>query len=168
MSGLVNFIARLSLRRDASVRQVKSDFDGILKSLDQIEQGTERVRELRTNMLVTLRTSLDLVSVVQMTRFAMKDLQDLASGRGGIQDVLSITTTLILLTYRLIQLQRQAIMQGGILATVGLTGPQAAALAVGAGIIAGLAGMTQATRGAQSRQREIVRRRLANLRARGG
>jgi hypothetical protein len=51
-----------------------------------------------------LRSSLGLVTNIQLIRYAVNDIQQLASGKGGLGDVLSLATTSIILITKINQL----------------------------------------------------------------
>ena len=119
-------------------------------------------------MIVFSRNAIDLLSTVQLTRFAMKDIVDIASGEGGIDDILSLLVTIVLLNIRVQQqLQRNIALQNTLNATAALnplttTQTIIAGAIVGGAIIGGLAYMSSS---AQRREREL--RRQAYRRATG-
>jgi hypothetical protein len=165
--GLLKVRVRASVMRAASVSRAKQDFTVMQTTLDRIDEGILVVTSRRPEMLQMSADALSLLTTMSFTRFAVRDVMDLMSGEGGLPDMISLASTLILLYFQLIRLQQIAAAQQGAL-LFGLSPALAATGAVGLGVLAA----AQQTRGRGGRRRTTTTedRRLAlqALRSRTG
>lgn len=93
-------------------------------TLTQVNGEFKTLVSSRSDLHETLRTGLRAVSVLQLTRFALRDIQDLASGKGGLPDMLSLATSLLILANHInMALKSQIALQtiSNALALVGMT-----------------------------------------------
>lgn len=164
----INILARLRLRRDAALARRVAESKQVKENL----QDAESIAKLqRATMMTNLQVGMDMLSITQMTRFAVQDISELMDPqRRDLGDILSLATTLVLVYYRILALQQIAkANQIGLLASLGLTGGGAIAAAVGVGaLVGGAAIMGRRTTGSRAGETAEARRRLAALRARGG
>jgi len=142
-------------RAKAEAKSIAKEFRDIQTYMDDLEARQPQMRNLGLE-------ALNVVSVLQLTRFAIKDIQDLASGKGGIGDILSLSTSLLLLQFRLNQLLQTNIALSGTLATVSAAtglGPLglgiAAGVTIGGVIIGGLAWQQQQRMAQQAADRAL-------------
>lgn len=135
----LNIYTRMRLRgaarAKAEAQSVAKEFRSIDSLMDEVEGKQPRVRNWGLE-------ALDVLSVVQMLRFAYKDFEELATGEFGFDDALSLATTLILLQYRLSVILQRNIQLTATLNTMSLVTPggislKAAALITGAAVIGG-------------------------------
>lgn len=153
----VSIFARMRLRGATRARREADAVIGKYKQLDLY--GKEVLPRMERRLNDNLRLGLDVLSTVQLLRFSMRDIQELATGKGGLEDVLSLGTSAILLMYRL-----NTLTQGLAAAKVAsmVTGIAGALGPVGLGITGGMAlggGILMGLRGLSMYQREQERRR---------
>jgi len=129
----LRLIARYSAKRHPSIDRMKRDFAEGQTTLNKINEGTVELLKKRGEMESFAASSLDLLSIIYLTRIGTKNLIDMASGRGGIGDMISFATTLAILYVQINSLMNSALAKQALLA-LGLTGPQAAVLAIGLGV----------------------------------
>jgi hypothetical protein len=146
--------------RAASVERAKKDFINMGESIDRIDEGIVTVTSRRPEMLQMSADALTLLTTMSFTRFAVKDVIDIVSGEGGIPDMISLASTLILLYFQLIRLQQIAAAQQATL--LGISAGTAIPFAVGLGLLAGVqqaqrTGRTSRTRGGVIDRRAITR-----------
>ena len=164
----INIFARLQMQHTAAVRE---EVKGIQLSLDNISDSFAQIPAKEKQLRNTFGTAINAVSSLQLLRFAMVDISQIASGKGGIGDILSLTTTSIILIYRVNQLLRaQIVLQTALnaaravgLALGGISPVTLAAAGAGALIIGVPAIMDYFTeRGRQERriQGEVAAQRL--------
>jgi len=155
----VSIIARMRLRGATRARR---QADSVLKVLDQIEHITkDTLPKMKDRFNENLRTGLDILSTMQLLRFSIRDVQQLATGRGGLGDILSLGTSAILLMYRLRTLMGAEAMASIMGSLAGIKAGLIGALGpLGLGVIGGVAlggGMLMAMRGIESYYRELRR-----------
>jgi len=71
--------------------------------------------ETKSEMMVIAGTALRALSAANLLRYTIKDIRDLASGKGGLADIISLSTNSILLMYQLNMLLKANIALSGIL-----------------------------------------------------
>jgi hypothetical protein len=159
----INIYARLQMQQAGTVRD---EAKGIQLSLDNISENFAQLPQKQKELSNVLGTSLSLVTTLQLARFGITDIIQLASGKGGIQDVLSLATTSIIMIYRVnMLLQNQIALQHALNAAkaigmmLGLTygGPMLGLLAAGA-VVGGYqlyAGWQQAQRAPELEQQRL-------------
>ena len=99
------------------------------KAEKDVDSAAKKI-ELTTNDMLAM--GLNVASVFTLTRFAVKDLAEIARGEGGIGDILSLMTATLILAFRLRQMYLEIVglqMTSNFLSSIPL-GPM--------GIIAGL------------------------------
>lgn len=79
------------------------------ESMKNIDQSLQAIKSKEITLHDNLRVGIRAVSTIQLLRFAMKDVQDLASGKGGMVDVLSLATSTMLIINTVNDLLRQEI-----------------------------------------------------------
>ena len=134
-------------RRDASWLRAKDDANQMKKDMTAAEVAQKAIIAQNAQMLTTAATALDMLSLAQMTRFAMQDLADLSDPtKNKMAEMLSLATSIALIYMRIIYLQRLAgAQQATLLAGLGGAGG-VIALGIGAGLLVGaatLAGRTE-------------------------
>jgi len=91
----------------------------------------------KDEMTAMLASSLRILSTVQLTRFAVNDIVQLMSGKGGLGDVLSLLINAVLLTYRYNQLLDLSIVKQTALNVTRAFGAFASGNLVGAALLLG-------------------------------
>ena len=89
------------------------------------------------DMLRVASAALRALSIINLTRYVITDIQQLASGKGGFGDIISLTTNSIILMYQLQQLMiKNLALAGTLKIAIGLMGGPIG-VAAGAGLIIG-------------------------------
>ena len=118
------------------------------------------------DMLRVASAALRALSIINLTRYVITDIQQLASGKGGFGDIISLTTNSIILMYQLQQLMIANIALAGTLkVAVGLAGGPTAVGIVGGLVIGGAIagyGMYQYNQSRMPIYRDQELRRLAS------
>jgi hypothetical protein len=156
--GLLKVRVRASVMRAASVERAKKDFTVMQTTLDRIDEGILVVTSRRPEMLQMSADALTLLTTMSFTRFAIKDVIDIVSGKGGIPDMISLASTLILLYFQIIRLQQIAAAQQATL--LGISAGAAIPIAVGLGLLAGAQQTQRTGRSARTRGGVIDRRAI--------
>lgn len=132
----LNIYTRMRLRgaarAKAEAQSVAKEFRSIDSFMNEIEGKQPQVRNWGLE-------ALDVLSVVQMLRFAYKDFEELATGKFGFDDALSLATTLILLQYRLNVILQRNIAATATLNAMSLVTPGGISLKAAAAIVGGAA-----------------------------
>ena len=94
----LNIYAKMSLQSGGAMQ----DANALNNTLGLINSSLVKDMPNNTAALSSgLKSSLGLVTNIQLARYALSDLQQLASGKGGLGDVLSLATTSIILISKL-------------------------------------------------------------------
>jgi phage gp36-like protein len=125
---------------------------GAARGLQQARQISQQAKEAQTaveaasakirfTMADQLALGLNVMSVIQLTRYSAMDLYNLLSGKGGIGEILSITTSTIINLYRMKQLYEIIIglqaVSSGLAAGAGIGAFSSGAALTVAGLFAG-------------------------------
>jgi len=130
--GYMRMGIRTQMRMSGAGR-AKSEAQSVSREYKQLDLFMKEVETKQRGVQMWQYNALTYVSTLQLARFSLKDIQDIASGKGGIGDMLSLTTSLILLHYNL-----NRILQTNIALTGTLQAMSAAVGGPGAlGLIAG-------------------------------
>ena len=111
-------------------------------------------------------TALRALSVMNLLRYTITDIRQLASGEGGIADIISLTTNSIILMYQLQRLMATNIaLAGALKVAIGVAGGPTVVGTVGGLIIGGAIagyGMYQYSQSRMPIYRDQELRRLAS------
>ncbi len=122
------------ITKSATISRSKTEIKEIEQDIDDIDKKVVKMgKTVKNTQLQTAAGMLDMLSMANATRFAFADLKEFADGEGGLDDLISLMTTLIIMYFQLLRLQEIAKLNQATL-LFGLTGGQAAGLAVALGI----------------------------------
>lgn len=130
----LNIFAKLQMQNTGNTRD---EVRRVQLSLDNISENFAQMPAKEKQLQAVFGTAINTVSTLQLLRYGMNDLKQIAEGKGGIGDILSLTTTSIITIFRVNQLlQNQIALQLALNAAraVGLAlgGVAPATLAIGA------------------------------------
>lgn len=159
----INIITRMQMRgasrSKSEAQSVTKEYKEVQGLMDDIDGKRPQIRNMSMDLL-------NAVSVAQLLRFSIKDVQDLAEGKDFFGNLLSLMTSLILLQFRLGQLMDANIAKATVLAAATATGLSPMGLAaigltvVGGGIVVGL-GLQQQQRMAEIEADRALREQMA-------
>jgi hypothetical protein len=120
--------AKMELRGAA---RAKAQGKEVADQLDRISQSKKEVQDFQVASAQVLGGLLEVVTAAQLIRFIRKDIIDLATQEENqIANALSLSTSLLLLTFRIIRYQKVVLMLQAAISALGATG--IAALGLGA------------------------------------
>lgn len=130
----LNIFAKLQMQNTANT---KEEVRSVQLSLDNISEGFAQMPARERQLQNVFGTAINAVSTLQLLRYGMNDIKQIAEGKGGIGDILSLTTTSIITLFRVNQLlQSQIVLQTALNAAraigLALGGIAPATLAIGA------------------------------------
>lgn len=95
----VNIMARMRMRQAAKAKQEAFALGQQMMRIDT--EGRVALEDIKNTINLNLGPTLRFLTLIQLTRFAFRDLQDLASGRGGFGDMISLAVSMTLLMFQL-------------------------------------------------------------------
>lgn len=164
MSTLSEFRTIINAEIKASVSSTVTQQAQVTEeSMNKIVNNMTVIKEKEVTLHDNMRLGIRAISTLQLLRFAMKDVQDIASGKGGLQDILSLATSTMLVINNINDLLRSeialqtisnALMVVG--ATLSALNPVTAGLMAAGAVIVGGQVIAGAVTGLQER-REATR-----------
>jgi len=97
---------------------VKEEAEKANKTLNEVNDNLDQIDTHKPVTNENLRVGIRMLSTMQLLRFTVKDISDITSGKGGLADMLSLSTNLLLLTINLNYLLKEQIKLESALAVI--------------------------------------------------
>jgi len=99
----LNIFAKLQMQNTANTRE---EVRRVQLSLDNISENFAQMPAREKQMQNAFSSTINLVSTLQLLRYGMNDIKQIAEGKGGIGDILSLTTTATITIFRINEMLR--------------------------------------------------------------